>query len=241
MHGRWVKGFTLVELTVVVAVIGLVAALAVTNLAGVGGYSASVAADVSLKAVRDAICGTPSQPGYFADMSPVPGFSCASMTLSDLLAPTRYPANDHYDPLSGCGWRGPYLRGTGVGNLSVGHEGRFPAPDDRRYAGDTTFLQRHFYVDAVHSCYGTTSDLAIADAWQNPIVLQIPPASAFSGSTGDRKRFGYARLVSAGEDGILSTPLDRLAGRESDGGIAQRGDDVVLFLNRSDIYESEEP
>ncbi len=54
------------------------------------------------------------------------------------------------------------------------------------------------------------------------IVVQVPPASAFSGSPGDAKRFRYARLVSAGADGVLSTPLDRLGGMLADGTARRR-------------------
>ena len=51
-----------------------------------------------------------------------------------------------------------------------------------------------------------------------------------------RIRWRYARLVSAGPDGILSTPRDLCAGRERDS-LAARGDDLVLFLNRADEAE----
>lgn len=89
---------------------------------------------------------------------------------------------------------------------------------------------------------GDTEDLTVADPWGNSIVVQVPPTSAFNGSTGDAKRFRYARLVSAGADGVLTTPLDdRLAGMDTNGDKDLRGDDLVLFLNRADIYEVEEP
>jgi hypothetical protein len=38
---------------------------------------------------------------------------------------------------------------------------------------------------------------------------------------------------------VLSTPLDRLAGKLFDGAAAARGDDLVLFPLRADVYESE--
>jgi general secretion pathway protein G len=118
------------------------------------------------------------------------------------------------------------------------------------------------------------------DPWGNPYVLQIPPNEAFESATEER-RFHYARLVSAGPDGVLQTPclkgmdylafhdnppsdpdaepppaplwaaLDgagiadyrralRLAGRVASGDPSNRGDDLVLFLNRPDIYERDE-
>ena len=117
--------------------------------------------------------------------------------------------------------------------------GSFPAAEDRRHAGDPTFLQRKFYEDATRSFYGATGDVAVADVWGNPIVLQIPPPEAFTVPGDETIRFHYARVVSAGPDGELETPRDRLAGMASDGSTARRGDDLVLFLNRADIHESE--
>jgi hypothetical protein len=86
-----------------------------------------------------------------------------------------------------------------------------------------------------------TGDLAVADPWGNPVVIQIPPVSAFTGAAPERKRARYARVVSAGPDGFLTTPPDRLGGRLADGTAPPRGDDLVQFLHRADMYETEEP
>lgn len=83
--------------------------------------------------------------------------------------------------------------------------------------------------------YGTAGEPTVLDPWGNPIVVQVP-----THSSDPAERFRYARLVSAGSDGALSTDLaDPLAGRTAQG--TSRGDDLVLFLNRNDVYEAEEP
>jgi hypothetical protein len=107
------------------------------------------------------------------------------------------------------------------------------------------------------SVYGFAGEPAVGDPWGNPYVLQVPPPEAFGpGAVSPRLRFRYARLVSAGPDGLLSTPCfapdgtagwtpaarrhSRLAGRDADG-VPARGDDLVLFLERADLYEEDEP
>lgn len=165
------------------------------------------------------------------------------------------------------GWRGPYVKSwTGV----------FPRAGERRGAEEMTFSDRGFFPplsglrlpDAIlsgddgSSVYGFPGEPAVIDPWGNPYVLQIPPAQAFEGTNADlsdEERFRYARVVSAGPDGILSTPcfavnltnrwetswsrqtrrLSRQAGR-SGCDISSRGDDLVLFFLRNDTDEGEE-
>ena len=169
------------------------------------------------------------------------------------------------------GWRGPYLKTSA---------GLFPESDDSRYAGDGSFAARGFFPEVAAlrlpeafsrdgaSVYGFPGEPAVMDPWGNPYVLQIPPAQAFTAAAAtnvsDGLRFSFARIVSAGPDGILSTPcfavngtndwaevggdwanarvrrLSRQAGL-IDGDTSRRGDDIVLFLVRSDIDEGEEP
>ena len=74
----------------------------------------------------------------------------------------------------------------------------------------------------------------MADAWGNPFVLQFPTNGLI-----DTNRLWFARVVSAGPNCILETPLDRLAGLETNGVVADRGDDLILFLKRPDVYEDE--
>ncbi len=168
------------------------------------------------------------------------------------------------------GWRGPYLSPAAIGD--------FPAADFRRFSGDSTAAERGFFPpvsslylprdwrDALWGCsvYGFPGERAPLDPWGNPYVLQVPPPQAFSRRPAlvpPLIRWNYARIVSAGPDGVLETPcfyrnltneaavtswgrleprLSRQAGRTDSTNIAARGDDIVLFLNRSDIDEGEE-
>jgi type II secretory pathway pseudopilin PulG len=236
-HPRF-GAFTLMELLVVIVMIAALAALVVSNVDRTTDEAESVTAEALLGTVREAFIGSAVGPGYIADMKYVPGFRSVLVRTHDLLFQGDQP---QFDPAARRGWRGPYVRNAaGVKNLNPARNGAFPAGEERRFAGDATFLERGFFTDAGTSPYGATGDLAVADPWGNPIVLQVPRESAFEGSRRDAKRFRYARLVSAGADGVLSTPLDRLAGMLVDGSTPERGDDLVFFLNRSDIYETEE-
>lgn len=162
-------------------------------------------------------------------------------------------------------------------------QGLFPAPTDRRYQGDATFEERGFFPKqyerqdmpdedggeedgepedpeglVVHlaertTAYGVAGELALADPWGNPYILQIPPGRVFERPTSKRRMY-FARLVSAGPNGIVETPcfpikeeqnaeekcFCRLGGRLESGAVAARGDDIVLFLTRADIYEEDE-
>jgi type II secretory pathway pseudopilin PulG len=230
------------ELLVVIVIVAALAALVVSNVGNTTDDAETVAARATMQTVAEAFTGSAAGQGYLADLKYVPGFRSVNVRTHDLLSASSHLASAAFDPTAQRGWRGPYLRNAqGVRNTNAARNGAFPAADERRFAGDATFLQRGFFTDASNSPYGLTDDLAAADPWGNPIVVQVPPASAFSGSTGDAKRFRYARLVSAGADGALTTPLDRLAGMLADGTSIARGDDVVIFLNRSDAYETEEP
>lgn len=236
-------GFTLIELVMVVAVLAVVASFAMLSAAGVREKADCTVTAASLRALREAICGTPEAPGYLADMKCVPGFRSVNLRMHDLLSASSYPDFATFDPQTARGWRGPYVQNVQpVRNTNAARNGMFPAAGERRWAGDSTFLERGFYRDASSSDYGVAGDQALADVWGNPVALQVPPVGAFLVSAGDAKRFRYARLVSAGEDGRLQTPLDdRTAGMLADGTCAARGDDWILFLNRADVYEAEEP
>ena len=190
--------------------------------------------------------------------TPRPGMAAASAFTS-------------WDAESNRGWRGPYVAvSTGI-EAPNGESHLFPKAGDIRFAGDSTFADRGFFPAVSHlslpseyrnpdggrrSVYGFASDPATGDPWGNPYVLQIPPPQAFESpsSVSAHKRFHYARFVSAGPDGVLSTPCfqpnaatwseaarrsSRLAGRDAHGASA-RGDDIVLFINRHDIYEEDE-
>lgn len=279
------RGFTLIELAIALAVLAMVAALAATRYGSFRQNARITLARQDLQAIRDAFSGTAAAPGYFDDMSGIPGFSPAYLRVANLLAATNLyvlggrradiDAGDwddlHHAPPSAFtdwsdtfrrGWRGPYVRRHG----DAAPAAAFPAPDDRRSPGDATFEERGFFPAAPHlslpsdyrrgHAYGFPGEPALLDPWGDPYVLQIPPPQAFVASSGglaavpEEERFRYARLVSAGPDGILSTPcffantnasgsawgaLQRraslFAGRPDD-----RGDDLVLFLSREDRY-----
>lgn len=240
-HGRTrgAQGFTLIEMTVVVMVIAALAAMVVSQVDGTLEDAEQTAARAILQTVAEACTGSAAGLGYLADMRYAPGFHSETLRLHDLLERGHQVP---FDPARRCGWRGPYLRpGAGVQNLNAARNGAFPAADERRAIDDASFLQRGFYLDAATSPYGQPGDLTVGDPWGNPIVIQVPAASAFLGAVTPDKRLRYTRLVSAGPDGVLTTPTDRLAGLAADGTKAVRGDDLVQFLNRSDVYEPEEP
>ena len=291
-------GYTLAELTVVVAVVSTLAALAVTRVAGTARAAKVVAAESEMRALAAAF--TDPAAGYLRDLGGIPGFSPAQMRLANLLTPTNVygalpgaarPGGFRLDDgpgraAPGCavpsaftrwnaeanrGWRGPYVRCAA---------GRFPPRDGVRFRDDATFGARGFYPELSGlrlpadvlagrdgcSVYGFPGEPAVLDPWGNPYVLQVPPPQAFPEDAGgsntnlpDEVRFRYARLVSAGPDGRLDTPcftanatnwwatswsertrrLSRQAGLIDGGDRRARGDDLVLFLARSDVDEGE--
>jgi prepilin-type N-terminal cleavage/methylation domain-containing protein len=236
------RGFTLIELLVVIVIIAALATMVVTMVDRSREDAEQTVARASMKAIAEAINGSAAGTGYLGDMKHVPGFRSVNLRVHDLLSPSSHPENATYDPAAARGWRGPYLRpGTGAANAQPSRRGLFPEAGDRREPGDATFLDRGFFTSAGTSPYGLPGDLTMGDPWGNPFVIQTPTTMAFANPTGDAKRFRYSRLVSAGADGILTTPADRLAGLLIDGTSAVRGDDLVLFLNRADVYEIEEP
>ena len=257
-------GFTILELLVVLVVVAALASLALPLLDSQVEAAERTVARANLNAVREAIIGSSTAPGMVADMRYVPGFATSGFQYrewemipmlldhDDTRLTTREVYPD-YDVVTNRGWRGPYLeRFPGVQNTDSERLGLFPAGTDRRSADDESFYERGFFYDAIYSHYGQPGYRAIGDQWGNPIVLQIPPDEAFV-TPSNEKRWRYARLVSAGPDGRLSTPrydssiLDidrrrrdaRLAGLQPDGSTELRGDDLVLFLTRPDIYEEE--
>ena len=219
---RNTAGFTLVEILVVVGILAILASLVVQGVGGVRGEAEQTVAAATLQVVRDALCGTSTAPGLLCDLKHVPGFSNSALRVSYLLeAPTNVPA---YDRLAQRGWRGPYVQNAQpVENTNAALWGRFPDENDRRNETDETFQMRGFYEES----YGTTNDLAMADPWGNPIVLQIP-----TNHLDDSACLRYARLVSAGPDGVLQTPCEDWTPARTN-----RGDDLVLFLSRADVDE----
>lgn len=278
------SGFTLVEMVCVILLVGIAASLAAQKFAGVRRNAEITAAESDMLAIRNAFR---SPGGYLDDMGHIPGFSCGMLRTGNLLVATNvfgvggvrvddgtsrpgYAPETSFlswDASQGRGWNGPYLK-TGAGNCA-----HFPAAGDRRSPDDRTFSERGFFPNVKrlklpevfinasngHSVYGFCGEAAVLDPWGNPYVIQTPPPQAFPDvrNVSDETRFRYARIVSAGPDGVLSTPCyfenftnntdstwsndlksgSRLAGKIPDGTAAARGDDLVLFLGRTDVYE----
>ena len=297
------RGFTLVELTLVVGILAILALVAAKRLSGIAESARRTAAESDLRALREAFVS--EDRGYLRDLVGIPGFSPAYARVGSLFTPTnvwgtavlsggacqlpgrgirldgpdatearcaaehraRPAAFTAWDPVRRRGWHGPYL--------AAGAPGFFPAKGDRRFADDATFAARRFFPDLTRlllpeafkdgtkaSAYGFVGEPALFDPWGNPYVLQVPPPQAFPGVTNvpDAVRFQYARLVSAGPDGVLDTPcfapnatnelstswtartrrLARQAGLVDGTNTVARGDDLVVFLARGDVDEGEE-
>lgn len=227
------QGFTLVELVTVIAILSVLAMLVIQNVSFVRDEAEHTVTVTNLQSIRDAFCGSAGSLGYLDDMKYDALYGGTNARVGYLLA---LPAGARtYDLATRRGWHGPYLNNVRpVDNTNTALRGLFPGPDDRRWATDDTFETRGFHTNDNRFVYGATNDVAMADAWGNPFVLQFPTNDLI-----DTNRLRFARVVSAGPNGILETPLDRLAGLETNGVVADRGDDLILFLKRPDVYEDE--
>ena len=188
------SGFTLLELLVVLMILVVVAGIMVALFGTTFRDSQAQGTLATMAQLREAIIGTPEQPGYQGDTAALPA------TLTDLFVqppPLVSPAQPPpyvgvYDPNTRRGWRGPYIMNS-TGNYVVN-------------------AARGFTTD-----YGQNGPTML-DAWGQPIVLQVPVSDPTC-----------ARLVSAGPDGIIQTPLATAMPTK-----AQCGDDIVMFLTHSD-------
>lgn len=282
------RGFTLIELVLVLLILSLTALLAAPRYGRLGTGAKIAAAESDLAALRGAILGAGGRAGFLTDMENIPRFlpvnpladrpeyECLNLRVHNLFCPTNLQTDTEmaawrsripdlpdaaraYDPDARRGWRGPYLGGgrqmdtDGAGRRPDTPAGRFPGPRERRFPRDRTFFERGFYrkngARPGDSPYGIPGECALADPWGNPYLVQVPAPAAFPPEDRPppgrldkafaRRRWRYARLVSAGPDGILDTPRDLCAGRAAHS-LAARGDDLVLFLNRADCFEDPE-
>jgi prepilin-type N-terminal cleavage/methylation domain-containing protein len=121
MIHRGEKGFTLIELLIVVAILGIIAAVVIPNIAGFMTTGAQAAANTEAENVKTATLG------YFADFGVWP-------TNSDVLPPiyisgtlkATYDIDDAYGWLVGASnvtWSG--IEFTGAVNGSVGQHGKW--------------------------------------------------------------------------------------------------------------------
>ena len=275
------SGFSLMELALVVVILALLATLAVPRLGGVLRDAKQNAAEADMEAIRTALLGDgASTHGLVGDLEGIAGFSPAYLRLANLIVPTNLVGvADHWldddgrrladagfavtpgavnlttfaefsvftnrDEIAERGWNGPYLTHCRLGEF----------PDS---TSAVTEAERSFFPRGTgdnQRAYGIPGEPAILDPWDNPYILQVPPAEAWSNPNDipEPERFRYARIVSAGPDRVLSTPCFgtataadrrdcRLAGRRETSRKTgeTRGDDIVLFLLRADTYEDED-
>ena len=200
------RGFTLVELTLVVAILSMIALFAVSRVSTLPSRARLIAARHDMSVLADAF--TNPESGYLSDMDGIPGFDAAHLRLANLLIPTNlYGAAENnafgmrvddaqhelcappiaftrWDESRGRGWRGPYASNAA---------GVFPSAAYRRFAGDDPAGARGFYpslhglrlpddfLSGLDGCsiYGFPGEPAMLDPWGNPYVMQIPPPQAF--------------------------------------------------------------
>ena len=193
-------GFTLVEMVLVIVVLAILAGVVVSLLGDLAISTPDgektpqqIATEQTMRQVRNAILGSKSQAGMWPDLGQRPElFPTDPNIVLVETAPSGVPPHlQSFDPLTGLGWRGPYL------------------------AGPTQLI----------------------DAWGNPLVIQIPDFDSDGKLEDDDVR--YARLVSAGEDGVLDTtasdgwiPGDDNPSTEI--GLKECGDDLLLFFRVPD-------
>jgi prepilin-type N-terminal cleavage/methylation domain-containing protein len=247
-------GFTLLELTLVIAILALMAGLVIPMVGDTSHESKQTIGLASVASCRDGLLGNGAAPGLYSDVRYTSVLQANPLILRAAhLLEAREFAGVLYDPSTRKGWRGPYVRGGNVQNTVSNGSQLFPLASHIRFNGDASFAARGFFPSFptdLPNGYGIPGEAAIGDAWGNPIVLQIPDESDFSSLPADERtaaRWRFARMVSAGPNGVLDTTqnisvlgpvyLKALAGRQSDGSVLGRGDDIILFLNRADVYE----
>ncbi|NUN47726.1 MAG: type II secretion system protein [Candidatus Brocadiae bacterium] len=212
--GNACRGFTLLELVVVLAILVTLASLSAMFVAGAAGDSAGKVTQASLAALRDSVSGTQACPGFavdngrtwFASGRPAAG----QFRLTDLFVRPGYLGA--FEPVTRLGWRGPYAV-AGTGRVT------YTSP-----AGPVSFRQGEGAPEVLHgsfptACVRISGDILPSDGWRRPIFVQIPGDSADPAENGRR-----ARLVSAGPDGIVQTPATGLPARSA------CGDDLVVYL-----------
>jgi len=204
-------GFTMLELLLTLTILSAVGMLAVPTLSRHSDQAASQTTRQSMAVLRGAIM-TDYRTDMFESL-PYPAdparaqhpqlkylydnpISFAAANPDSIEATSAWT----YDASTGRGWSGPY----------VDHAAGMRA----RYQANAT----HGFT----SVYGETGDPSPVDGWCNPIVLQQPITS---GGMASAKNLNHARLVSAGEDGVLQTPIDVMEPT-----LAQTGDDILVYL-----------
>jgi len=210
-------GVTLIELSVVLAILVALASVIAPRFQNTGKYSQCVATDTTMIAIRDAILGGVSA-GYYSDVGQYPHFdngdlSQPAASLSDLFV---MPAGFHtYNPATRRGWRGPYLLG-GVSCQAIANAVN---------ANTTT-------IDPLNICNLSSTPVnpytVVLDSF--PVLSATGGATLLSGSpiVMMQDSGGNYFLVSAGPNSVLQTGSHNVQTRST------LIDDRVLYLNFSD-------
>lgn len=111
MESTKAKGFTLIELIIILVLLGLLAAVAVPRFLDLGGQAKTNVTKERLEHIKRAILGDPSAvsggtfsaPGYWGDMGRLPS------TLNELSTQGGQPAWNKYTRK---GWNGPYIESS---------------------------------------------------------------------------------------------------------------------------------
>jgi len=131
---RCLKGFSLLELVVVIALLAVVACLALPLLGSVRADAQMDAAKATLSAIRESILGSSDRPGYLADMKCVPGFQEARFRMHDLLDSSSYPSFSNFDPLPNAAGAGLICTIRNLFSTPMKTGRPFSCRDERRFA-----------------------------------------------------------------------------------------------------------
>ena len=234
------QGLTLLEMVVVLGILAATSTLIIYSITpstltftttGKSKNAARIVTEGTMKTLKDAILGTPGQPGYWSDMTKInnvfplytaqliisPGWISSNLPSGSNPYATFqilpwFTALNSFNPVSGKGWRGPYIDVSGS----------YP------YTLDAT--NRYFPGDLYPAAF---SSIPVAlDGWGNPIIIQWP-----SSGSSVSVQVQNARMVSAGPNGILDSlsPTAKLtlilySNYTNTANASLIGDDVVSFF-----------
>ena len=227
------RGVTLMELVVVLAVLTMLGALLVpvlfptiqTSKDGPAKTPERVVTEATMNRLRQTIVGTRDHRGYWNDLLPSQSDTTPwPWTMTDLFIPPTYlPTNlQSFDPTIRRGWHGPYL---------LQETGRYPISGSNGFTFNSAFVLGGSNIQASGTGgggYGLANDPAIIDGWGHPIVIQWPSNTADTTLSLAAQQAQFVRLVSAGPNGVIDTPLTDTPNTDATGALT--GDDVILYL-----------
>ncbi|WP_152555699.1 hypothetical protein [Methylomarinum vadi] len=243
------SGMTLMELTVVLLILIALAGLAIPYVGGTGRMAMCQATDATMLAVKEAIMGGASGPGFYGDLLgeyPRDRYFTTGYNLHYLFNRDNgldddsdthnsdtinfdgvFDADEEwrdYNPRTGVGWRGPYLMSGQIPNSGI--DSSFASLATQIYDPATNTSGK------VHAIINDSLNAQAMDAWNRPIVLQVP----YNAVTG-KYELEYARLVSAGPGaGIAPGDAKIDTAIHNNPNASDRGDDRVLYLRMPDPY-----